>query len=72
MNIAKDLTALVGNTPLVFVDRINDGVGRIALKLESRNPMASVKDRIGVAMIDDAIERDRASRLDDDEEETLP
>lgn len=57
MKIAKDATALVGDTPLVYVDRINDGAARIALKLESRNPMASIKDRIGVAMIDDAERR---------------
>ena len=57
MNIATDATALVGNTPLVFADKINDGNARIALKLENRNPLGSVKDRIGVAMIDDAEKR---------------
>jgi len=54
MNIAKDTTELVGNTPLVYASRINDGRALIALKMESHNPMNSVKDRIGKAMIDDA------------------
>ncbi len=54
MNIAKDTTELVGNTPLVYASRINDGKALIALKMESYNPMNSVKDRIGKAMIDDA------------------
>jgi len=54
MNIAKDTTELVGNTPLVYASRINDGKALIALKMENYNPMNSVKDRIGKAMIDDA------------------
>lgn len=54
MKIAKNITELVGNTPLVYVDKINAGGARIALKLETRNPMASVKDRLGLAMIQDA------------------
>ena len=54
MKIFGNTTELVGNTPLVFADRVNDGTARLALKLESRNPLSSVKDRIGVAMVDAA------------------
>ncbi len=57
MNIANNVAELVGGTPLVFVEKLNDGAARIALKLESRNPLSSVKDRIGKAMIDDAERR---------------
>ncbi len=57
-NIAPDLTALVGRTPLVSINRIGAGLpGRIVAKLESFNPCSSVKDRIGLAMIQ-AAERD--------------
>jgi cysteine synthase A len=52
--IANDLTELIGNTPLVRVNRINDGGAKILLKLESFNPLSSVKDRIALAMIEDA------------------
>ncbi len=58
MRIADDITQLVGNTPLVRLRRITDGaVAEIAAKLEFFGPAHSVKDRIGVAMID-AAERD--------------
>ncbi len=55
-NIYKDIIAAVGNTPLVQVNKLIHGATVLA-KLESRNPLASVKDRIGVAMIE-AAERD--------------
>ncbi|OHB63864.1 MAG: cysteine synthase A [Planctomycetes bacterium RBG_13_62_9] len=55
-NINKDIIATVGNTPLVQINKLIQGATVLA-KLESRNPLASVKDRIGVAMID-AAERD--------------
>jgi cysteine synthase A len=55
MKIANDITELVGNTPLVRLNRITDySKAVIAAKLEYFNPSHSVKDRIGVAMIDAA------------------
>ena len=55
MPIYSDITKTVGHTPMVYLNRITEGMpGRVAVKLESRNPLYSVKDRIGVAMIEAA------------------
>ena len=57
MRIANDITELVGNTPLVRIRTVTDGAGaEVVAKLEFFNPANSVKDRIGVAMIDAAQE----------------
>ncbi|WP_242394603.1 cysteine synthase A [Anaeromyxobacter oryzisoli] len=61
MRIADDITKLIGNTPLVRLNRIVEGArATVVAKVESFNPASSVKDRIGVAMIEAA---ERAGRI---------
>lgn len=60
MPIYDDVTAIVGHTPLVRINRIIDSQATVAAKLEFYNPASSVKDRIGVAIVDAA---ERAGEL---------
>ena len=61
MKISNSVTGLIGNTPLVRINRITAGcAGEVVAKLEFQNPGASVKDRIGLAMIEAA---EKAGRI---------
>jgi cysteine synthase len=61
--IYSDITKTIGNTPLVRINRLSSGINATILaKLESFNPLSSVKDRIGIAMVEDAEKRGKINK----------
>ena len=57
MAIYNNVLELIGNTPIVRNQRIDTGVCQLYFKMESTNPGGSIKDRIGLSMIEDAERR---------------
>jgi hypothetical protein len=56
--ISEGITGAIGHTPLIWLGRLGAGLpGRVAVKHEGFNPFGSIKDRIGLAMIDEAMAR---------------
>ena len=53
-NIKNSILETVGSTPLVRINSLNTGMAEVLVKVESRNPGGSVKDRVGIAMVEDA------------------
>src|SRR5690348_6783998 len=55
MRVANDITEVIGNTPLVRLNRVTGGAkATVLVKLENLNPLGSVKDRIGISMVQEA------------------
>ena len=54
MNIAENILSTIGNTPLVKINKLNDSAANVFAKVEFFNPGGSAKDRVGIAMIEDA------------------
>ena len=62
MKIANDITDLIGNTPLVKLNKLNDGQADVVLKLEYFNPANSIKDRPAFQIIEDAIKEGKINK----------
>lgn len=54
MAMARNITEVIGNTPLVKINRMNDGGAEVLVKLESFNPFSSIKDRVALSLVESA------------------
>ena len=63
MDAANSILSMIGNTPLLELTKMDTGPCRLFVKMENQNPAGSIKDRIGLSIIE-AAERDRAPPRD--------